>query len=140
MARAKAAFEAEIGTWNAVFNEIGNHASLSYTLHEAAIQLAVDTLDPNDPANITKFMDDAVSATSEQFAQLINDKHPISGSDVSDIIPLDDNPLYKYITIPDTVQIAQRTVGKPNDHYAAQLQLAAASTFLKGLKSDPAAW
>ena len=139
MARAKAAFEAEVGTWNAVFNEIGNHASLSYTLHEAAIQLAVDTLDPNDSANITKFIDDAVSTTSEQFAQLINSKHPISGSQVSDIIPLDDNPLYKYITIPDTVQIAQRTVGKPNDHYAAQLQLAAASTFLKGLKSDLAA-
>ena len=58
---------------------------------------------------------------------------------MSNIIPLDDTPQYKYISIPDTVQIALRTVGKPNDHYAAQLQLAAASTFLKGLKSDLAA-
>ena len=40
MARAKAAYEAEAGTWIAVFDKIGDHASLSFTLHEAAIQLA----------------------------------------------------------------------------------------------------
>ena len=94
MADKKTAFESQEDKFNMLFNELGRRPSLSYVLYKGAENSAdSNEIDHKNPAHISNFLKESVSAATDDFLDHLNKQEPLVSSSITNTMPKTTDPI-----------------------------------------------